>query len=273
MTAITGRYLEVAGVRTYYEESGEGPLVLLIHTAGRDNGQWHGVMTECDAPARFVAPDLPGHGKSAPLSRERPCFDDIDDIAAWLSAFVTAVGGGDFIVCGCSLGGNLALLLPTIDLRIVATIPMQGADLTPTISEVGLQMMTHPQVNLSYSNMDFTMSLVGSGAEPAGREFIEWGVTTVNGPAQRGDLTAYTRTDIRLRMPEVTCPVLLVRGEHDWVVSREMVDATASRLTRAKKVELVSLPGLGHFPHVESPSAVAALLRRVLEEVSTETLP
>lgn len=265
MTGITGRYVEVQGARAYYEESGEGPLVLLIHTAGRDNRQWLGVMCGISVPARLVAPDLPGRGKSWPAPGEKPCLDDIHDIAAWLSDFITAIGGGEYVVCGCSLGGNLALLLPAVDSRVIATMPMQGSDLTPTISEVGLTMMTHRLVNLSYSNMDFTMSLVGSGAEPTGRDFIEWGVTTVNGAAQRGDLTAYTRTDIRGRMADVTCPVLLVHGEEDWVVSRTMVDETAARLTAAASVEVVSLPGLGHFPHVESPPTVARLLERLVQ--------
>jgi len=261
---IVGGYVEVGGARTYYEQTGSGPLVLLIHTAGRDSRQWHAVMGLLADRYRLVAPDLPGHGKSWPLQGE-PCLDGMDELAEWLSAFVSAVGNGAYFVSGCSLGGNLTLLLAAQDERVTAAVALQAAAYTPTISETSLTMMTHPHVNLAFSNMDFTMSLVGADADADGRRFIEWGVTTVNAPAQRADLAAYTRCDIRAWLPSVTCPVVMARGEHDWVVSQDMVEATAAGLANAASVEVSILPGLGHFPHVEKPATVAGLLSRAFE--------
>lgn len=261
---ITGSYVDVQGSKTYFEEAGRGPVVLLIHTAGRDGRQWHGVMGELASRFRLLAPDLPGHGRSWPLG-ESGCLDDIEAIGAWISDFATALGLERYAFCGCSMGGNLALLMPALDARVVTTVALQGADLTPTISQSSLDMMRDPRVSLPHANMDFTMSLVGAAADPAGRAFIQWGVRSINAPAQHGDLTAYSHGDIRDRMASVTVPVTLVHGTEDWVVTRAMVDAAASRLVNAARVEVISLPRIGHFPHVEAPDRVAGIIEEALD--------
>ncbi|MBH0116789.1 alpha/beta hydrolase [Salinibacterium sp. NG253] len=259
---IAGNYVEVAGVRSYFESCGSGPAVLLLHTAGRDNRQWQWVMDLLRDEFTLYAPDLPGHGKSWPRHGE-PCLNDVSEMADWLLEFMSAVGQETFLVAGTSLGGNLALLLPASSARVRGTLALQGADLTPTISETALDLMSHPQVSLPHSNMDFSLSLVGERAHHGARSFIEWGVSSLSPLAQQSDLRAYTRCDIRELMRNVTCPVIMAHGDRDWLVSRRMVDDTATRLINARSLEMVSLRGIGHFPHVESPLEVAALVRKL----------
>jgi pimeloyl-ACP methyl ester carboxylesterase len=54
-------------------------------------------------------------------------------------------------------------------------------------------------------------------------------------------------------LSQVSCPVVLARGEHDPMVSHEQL---------AVLVPVpVTLAGLGHNAHVESPESVLGLLR------------
>jgi pimeloyl-ACP methyl ester carboxylesterase len=265
---ITAAYVEIGGVRSYFETCGSGgPPVLLIHTAGRDNRQWQWVMDLLRNEFTTYAPDLPGHGKSWPRNGD-PCLSDVGEMTNWLLQFMSAVGEEEFIVAGCSLGGNLALLLPASSSRVLGILALQGADFTPTISETSLDLMSHPQVSLPHANMDFSVSLVGERALRGARSFIEWGVSSLSPLAQQSDLRAYTRCDTREMMQRVTCPVILGHGDRDWLVSRRMVDDTASRLINACSLKTVSLPGIGHFPHVESPLTVAELLRNLASVVT-----
>lgn len=268
-TGITGRYTSVDGVDAYFESTAgtEGaPAVLLLHTAGRDGRQWHGVMARLGRGMRLYAPDLPGHGKSWP-QRPKPVLDDIEQIAQWLLKFMTAIGEEEFIVAGTSVGGNLALLLPALSDRVVGAVAFQGADLTPTISETALALMDHPRVAVQHSSMDQALDLVGERAVPEAHEMIHWSIRTLSPPPQRGDLTAYSRTDTRDLMAGIRCPVTLVHGDRDWLATREMVDAAASRI-RDAEVQVVTLPGIGHYPHLEDPAAAAALIEQLAERVS-----
>lgn len=258
---ITGHYVTVDGIRAYYETCGSGEPILLLHTAGRDNRQWHGVMERLGDTYQLIAPDLPGHGKSAPRT-DNTCFMDARQIADWLLAFMRTVVGKPFFLMGTSIGGNLSLLLPAISRDVRAAMAMQAADYS-TFPEAGLQMLVHPQNNPMHSAMDFAMSLVGPAADAAGRRAIEWSVLTINARAQHDDLTAYARFDIRAQMGDIRCPMLLVHGDADWVVTRAMIDSALSRLTNAASARLVSLGGLGHYPHVEDPARIAMLAREL----------
>ena len=65
--------------------------------------------------------------------------------------------------------------------------------------------------------------------------------------------------DVRGRRPRrrhtaaaAPVPVILARGEHDPMVSRDQLTALAP--------DAVDLPGLGHNAHVEDPAALLPLL-------------
>lgn len=253
---ISGHYTTVRNARAYYETVGEGETILLMHTAGRDARQWHGVMERLKPHFRLVAADLPGHGRSWPLPGNT-LLEDIDDIATWLRELLASIGVSRFAVMGCSLGGNLALLMPALFREIWGSISLQGGDLTPAWSQAGLDLFVHPQINWMHANMDVSLSLIGSASAPEGRSFNEWTVLTINPIALKADLTAFSRSDTRGRMKDVTCPILLVHGSEDWIVPRETVDAACSRLVNAIDPHVVSIPGIGHFPHIEAPQQVA----------------
>lgn len=265
MSDIVGRYIEVDGRTAYYESCGQGEPILLLHTAARDCRQWHGVMRELGSEYRLIAPDLPGHGKSWPLAGNR-CLESVEAIADWIWAFARSLGLERPAVMGCSVGGNLALLLAAQHPEVRAAIALQGAAYTPTFTDAALDMMTHPQVSLMHANMDFSMSLVGSAATEAARAFSEWSVLSIIPRAQQADLRAYAHCDIRPLLGQIRCPVLILRGTEDWLVPQAMVEATRDGLTGAARVEMKPLPGLGHFPHLEDPPQVARLARTFLHE-------
>ncbi|MGD9921371.1 MAG: alpha/beta fold hydrolase [Pseudorhodoplanes sp.] len=265
MLEIEGRYVEIDGARTYYESCGTGAPVLLIHTAGRDGRQWQGLMQELGSTYRFFCPDLPGHGKSWPLAGNA-CLQDIQAIAEWLHRFALRVMQAPLVVMGCSIGGNLSLLMGARFKEVRAVVALQGCDWTPTFTDTALDLMTHPQISLMHSNMDFSMSLVGSKSTPAGREFSAWGVLSLIPLAQQGDLRAYAHCDTRELMGKITAPTVLLRGTEDWLVSENMMRATFDRIVNAHPKHFEMLPGLGHFPHLEDPTRVAATVRRFLKD-------
>src|SRR5689334_7113449 len=105
MTEIVGRYVEVGGVRTCYESSGDGqrPLVC-IHTAGMDSTEWRYNLPQWgERGIRAIALDLPGHGKSD-LPHAGP-VEDLADYAEFVWEFARVLGLDRPAVTGCSIGG------------------------------------------------------------------------------------------------------------------------------------------------------------------------
>jgi pimeloyl-ACP methyl ester carboxylesterase len=83
-----------------------GPVLLLLHGLGGTAEVWDGLTARLPGhwPGRWIAPDLPGHGRSAPLGRYS---------FGGLAAAVASVVPGDapLAVLGHSLGGAVALTL------------------------------------------------------------------------------------------------------------------------------------------------------------------
>jgi pimeloyl-ACP methyl ester carboxylesterase len=264
--SITGHYVEVHGTSTYYETNDPAKTqIVCLHTAGRENRQWHGMMACLAGKFQLIALDMPGHGKTYPLKGNR-CIDNRDDYAAFIWDFAQALGLPNPIMMGCSLGGNLVLQLAQV-YPVKAIVCMQGSDYTPSISPTALAMMTHPYVSMQHSHLDFTESLIGGNPDPGAKDFLMWCVAQSVPVAHQKDLSIYTSFDLRQTMPKITCPVLMIRGEDDWLVSQDLTDGTRSRLMNAAKLVYERLEGVGHFPHVEKPKAISAMVENFLNQL------
>src|SRR5690606_20097596 len=74
---------------------------------------------------------------------------------------------------------------------------------------------------------------------------------------QANDLIGWNSHDVRDQLHLIPCPVLLVRGEEDFMVPRELMVDTQAGIPGA---EFIELPGIGHFPHVEHPDLAGIIV-------------
>jgi len=259
---VLGRYVNVQGVRTYYETIGDKSSVafLAMHSAGRDCRQWQQFGDVIAEAGQLFALDLPGRGKSWPLPGGC-CLTTMDEIASFTWAFRNAAGITiPTVVLGCSMGGSLVFQLAAEHSdEVVALISFEGSDLTGAPPEAELVLMDHPRVNIAYNHAPRTISVAGSRAALSRVDYLRWEVRSLSSISIKSDLTAYSRFDFRSRMQEVRCPALLVRGTDDYLVYAERVTDSARRLTNARVVEVVMPEGVGHYAHVEQPVELARL--------------
>src|SRR6478609_6133038 len=66
-----------------YEDSGQGPAVVLLHAFPLDRTLWKAQKDALSARYRVIAPDLPGHGQSPRLAGA-PTIDGMADEVATL---------------------------------------------------------------------------------------------------------------------------------------------------------------------------------------------
>ncbi len=106
-SSSNGHYANVNGVDIYYEESGSGEPVILLH-----GGMATGKMVEHLVPAfsprfRVIRPDLRGHGKTVNPGGDLSYRLMANDIAA----FIHMLSLDKPSICGWSDGGQIALEL------------------------------------------------------------------------------------------------------------------------------------------------------------------
>src|SRR5262245_62821871 len=89
------------------QHGGDGePVLVLLHGLGATGDVWHGLHTVLQKrwPGRWITPDLPGHGGSAPLAGY-----SLGGLAAAVARATPPAQR--VVVLGHSLGGTVALAL------------------------------------------------------------------------------------------------------------------------------------------------------------------
>jgi pimeloyl-ACP methyl ester carboxylesterase len=116
---------KVNGVELYYEKTGQGRPLLLVH----GNSEDHSIFNEAAAVLRedfcVYAVDSRGHGRS---SRVRTLH--YEDMASDMIAFLEALDLRDVIFYGFSDGGIVGLLAAGMTERITG-LAVSGANLSP----------------------------------------------------------------------------------------------------------------------------------------------
>lgn len=236
------------------QQGGDGdPVLLLLHGLGATSDVWRGVIGLLGQrwPGRWVAPDLPGHGGSAPL----PAYT-VDTLARAVAAAIPPTGR--LVILGHSLGGAVGLAVAAGAPAVHGAVGL-GIKVRWTDDELARARALATRPNPVYPSraeaVERHLKLAGlSGlvapdqvADPAVRQTAE-GWCAAFDPA----CFAVGAPDMPALLAAAGTRVILAAGERDPMSPAEHLAA----LTPGP----VILGGLGHNAHVENPAAVVALL-------------
>ncbi len=239
-----------------HEGGSGGPLLVLLHGLGATGDVWAGwrPLLADRWPGRWLAPDLPGHGGSPPLARYT-----FDGFAAAVAGVIPP--GARSVVLGHSLGGvvGLALAGGGSGVAVDAVIGL-GIKVAWTGEELDrAQALAHrpPAVFASRDEAAARYLRVSglAGLLPAGDAAVDAGLREQDGHwrlAMDPGAFAVGAPDMARLVAASRARVTLARGEHDPMNTDEQLARFGTGT--------VTLPGLGHNAHVESPEASAALL-------------
>lgn len=253
---IQGHYVKVNGTRTFYDELGDGQPLVCVHTAGASSLEYQYILPLFAAQGfRAIALDLPGHSRSYPVNWRQ--HRTIHEHAEFVHAFVNTLGLSNPVILGCSIGGDI-----TFDYAVhhwqemAAGIPMEGLGRSPTFPTPS--HLVHPSWAPGWQDMMERAAIesLGRGVSAEKREELRWQHRNAQVSAV-GDLEAWSGHNVLERLPQVQCPMLIVRGDDDFWVPRELVEESARALPRG---EAVHLPDIGHYPMFEEPQVIADLV-------------
>ena len=248
----------------HVRETGAGkPHLLLLHGLGATGDVWAGMLESASDrwPGRVLAPDLPGHGRSASLKRY-----SFDVLAAEVVQQLDP--DAPFVVLGHSLGGVVALAIaggrfgvqPAAVVGLGIKVNWSEEDLGRTAALAARDVQWFDRYEEALARHLRVSGLEGlvDGRHPA----AIGGVRAVSGRYRLAfDNAAFGvgAPDMRVLIAAARCPVTLARGEGDALNSDDELHDLVD--------EPVTLPGLGHNAHVESPVAVWSLLEPYAADV------
>ena len=260
---IAGRYLRLtiarASHRLYFEEAGSGRPVVLLHTAGADTRQWRFVLNDAalGATRRFIAFDMPWHGKSLPPVgfETAEYLLTTEAYVETVLAFCDALRLEKPILAGCSMGGRIALQLAALHPdRFAGFIAIEASDFQPAWYDI--DWFHRPDAHGGEMGAALVSANIAPQAPAAERWSTLW-MFMQSGPGVfRGDLSFYTRDDSLIgRLSQIDTrktPVHLLCGEYDLTCTPADARRTAAAIPGAT---IAIMSELGHFPMSEHPQA------------------
>lgn len=266
-----------AGGQTFrYLDSGDGPLVVLIHGFPDLPDSWDSIRTRLNTEGyRTVVPYLRGFHAATFSSRGFSASDQADDVALLLDALgesTAVVVGHDF---GASMAYGAATKYPDRVAKIVAVGIPHPLVIKPKPWEAmaGRHFLYFKFPWARTTAQAFDLRLVD-------RLYRRW-APNWNGPARdasvaeagqalkdkrvlRGALSYYKALNPldRFLRPKIKVPALIVGGSDDPDVFQRAFHATPGRFTVPCEVRI--LDGAGHWPHRENEAAFLEALLKFL---------
>ena len=268
------KFLELHGERVAYREAGAGEALLLIHGMAGSSATWRAVLPQLSKKYRVVAPDLFGHGESA-----KPRGDySLGAFAAWLRDLLDELGISRATVVGQSLGGGVAMQF-TYQHRDYCQrlVLISSGGLGPDLSWI-LRMLSAPGVELVLPvvasrpvlNVANKLGswLTSAGVHSPSDSAEIWNAySSLSDGQTRQAFLRTLRSVVDYRGQAVSAinrlhlssglPILLIWGDQDRIIPVAHGYA-AHAAVPGSRLEVLS--GVGHFPHVESPTAVVEIL-------------
>ena len=284
MPSLVGEFdawqIELHGHRAIYRIAGSGPPVVLIHGMVNSSRHWESVALRLADAYTVIAPDLIGHGDSA-----TPRGDySLGAHAASIRDLLTAIGIERATIVGHSLGGGVAMQFfyqfPQRTERLVlVSSGGLGHEVSPLLRGAALPgatpllaLATRPRVLAALLRASEQLQRRGSGKavylravaralqpleEPGAREaFLQTLRSVIDVRGQR------VSARDRLYLLRNAMPTLIVWGGRDHTIPLSHGRDTHEAVP-GSRFEI--LPRAAHFPHLEDPEGLAAVLRDFLE--------
>jgi 3-oxoadipate enol-lactonase len=238
--------------RLWTEDSGgDGPALVLLHSGVSDSRLWDPIWPGLVTDFRVIRYDNRGFGQSTPATEE---FTLLGDLRAVLDHF----GLAQVQVAGCSMGGGTALQLALAEPDRVGSLVL----LCPGIP--GFQWPDAPEVEAEYD------ALIAAGDEDGliRLDLRIWGAA--------GDdpfITELARSAARAlpseefkrpgdpvfdRLGELRTPTVLMVGDRDQPA---LIDSNRQAAARIPDCQLITMPGVDHYPTVREPGLVRQTIR------------
>jgi pimeloyl-ACP methyl ester carboxylesterase len=258
--------LHVNGIDLYYEITGTGEPLLLIHGHGSSTQDW-ALQVDCFAKHyQVIAFDVRGFGRSSKPKRPYSIRLFAEDTAALL----TGLNISSAHIVGISMGGmiafELALGFPHLvkSLVIVNGYPEMRVETWNERLMVWRRFLMVDLLGMRKTGVILSRILfIKPEQEDLRAMFVEhWAKN--NKRAYRNSLKAIINWDVEARLCEIQCPVLVVASDEDYLPLEEKQAYTA-KLPNAK---LIVIEDTRHAVTAEQPEQFNKVVGEFLAEVA-----
>lgn len=245
-------------INMHYKIDGTGKTIFLLHGLALDHTIWDELVALYSDQARFIRPDLRGHG----LTNLGSADGSLEQFASDIVKLADHLEIEKFILAGHSMGGYTSLAFAEKYAERLNGLIMVTSNAQEDDSERKQNRRVDAEQVLKLGSVYAAEKMApkltwDQSVQKTCFELISG--TTAEGIAnvQKAIASRRNRLDV---IADLEVPFLAIAGEEDQLrpptVAYEMVE-------KAKIGKIVVLPGVGHMPMMEAPLTLGALLLTV----------
>lgn len=256
----------IAGGLSYVDlGGGDSPPLVFIHGLGGSWQNWLETLPAVARARRAIAVDLPGFGRSGPVRGQDA---SIPGYAAVVDELCERLELDEVVLVGNSMGGfiaaELALRNPQ---RARGLVLVSAAGMTPSQAELwravaqlsaggAVRRVAHGFADTIAARPGLRRAALRLVAHEPERLAADLVRESLSGPPPTAFYAALRATVSYLgdawmeRAGSISCPTLVIWGEHDALIPVRHCDEWSRCIAGA---EALVLPGTGHLPMLERP--------------------
>jgi pimeloyl-ACP methyl ester carboxylesterase len=242
-------YIDVNGVRTWYDDRGDGDPLVLLHGGLTDSRDFSGNLDVLVSQFRLLLPERRGHGHTADV----PGPITVEVMAQDTIAFLDKIVGGPARLMGYSAGAIVALWVAVRRPDLVDRLVLICGAFRPD------GMILRPTADVSPA-----APLVAAYAEvsPDGADHFPAVIAKIARAV--AELPGLSPTELNV----VTCPVLVMAADDDNVT----LEHTLALYRGLRNAQLAIIPGTSHLLLHEKPQLCTSLVADFLTADPAPTL-
>ncbi|EHB59261.1 alpha/beta hydrolase fold protein [Mycolicibacterium rhodesiae JS60] len=255
-------FADLRGQRFRYEDTGAGDRVVVFsHGILMDHTMFAPQVAEFSSDHRVITWDWRGFGETITDGSPFTIWDQVDDLLALLDR----LGVERAVFAGMSHGGYITMRTPLVAPdRVEAIIAMdtnssgmsaEDQQTYRTLFDVFLEQGPTDDICATFADIIIGDPVLNAEWIKRWQARMDW-----SGIRHPIDVTI-TLDDITGRLPEITCPALVIHGIDDKAFDTARAANIAEHLANAGPAVLV--PG-GHAANLTDPAGVNAAIRSFL---------
>ncbi|MBL0344029.1 alpha/beta hydrolase [Candidatus Villigracilis affinis] len=261
-------FAEINGTKFYYEVSGQGFPLVLVHAGIADCRMWDGQFDTFARQYQAVRYDRRGFGKTAMVAGDYSQYHD-------LYAFLKFLGIEQAILVGCSQGAKtvtdftleypkmtkaLVLVAPALGGFIFNGEPPKQEEQLELAEQTGdLDLVNELELQIWVDGPQRTAEQVNPNVRELAREMNRIALQT---PEDLGNEIPLVPAAVN-RLSEINVPALVITGDLDTPRTLAGADFLAQNIPGAKKA---TMNGVAHLPNMELPEEFNQLVLSFLEQ-------